>query len=93
MLQHSSHDAICAPAVLGNLPEIAFQSPCEFLDFGPLVVGHGLVQFVQQINGELGEVVDEVERVFSCAMPAVSWPSDAIFSAGPVRNRVWRVIR
>jgi hypothetical protein len=71
MLQHALDDAVGAPAVLGDLFEIAGQHPDDFVDIGALVFGQpgnrrcrGPFQLVQQLDREAGKVVDEVERVF-----------------------------
>ncbi len=70
MLQHALDDAVGAPAVLGDLVEVAGQHLDRLVDLGARVLverGEGrrrrLLQFVQQFDREAGEVVDEVERV------------------------------
>ncbi len=70
MLQHALDDAIGAPAVLGDLFEIAGQHRDDFVDVGALVFGQpgdrrarSLLQFFQQFDRKPGKVVDEVERV------------------------------
>ena len=88
MVQHALDDAVGAPAVLGDLFEIAGQHRDDFVEFGALLVAErgdrrarGLLQFFQKLDRKAGEIVDEVERVLiSWAMPAVNCPSEAIFS-------------
>ena len=70
MLQHALDDVVGAPAVLGDLFEIAGQHLDRLVDLGTLVLVErrdrrrcGLLQFVEQFDREPGEVVDEVERV------------------------------
>ena len=70
MLQHALDDAVGAPAVLGDLFEIAGQHPDDFVDIGAFVFSQpgdgrrrGLLQLVEQFDREPGEIVDEVERV------------------------------
>ncbi len=77
MQQHILHDAVGAPAVLGDLLQIALQRRGQFVDLGAKPVSHGepvrrhrLVQFVQQIDRQLGKIVDEVERVLDLVRDA-----------------------
>ena len=70
MLQHALDDAIGAASMLGDLFQIAGQHPDRLIDFGALVLaecgnsrGGDLLQFVEQFDREVGEIVDEVERV------------------------------
>ena len=70
MLEHALDDAVGAPAVLGDLFEIAGQHLDDLVDIGALVVVErgqggcgGLLQLLEQFDREAGEVVDEVERV------------------------------
>jgi hypothetical protein len=89
VFEHALDDAVGALAVLGDLVEVAAQHLDDLVDRGALVVGercHGrrrrLLQLQQQLTRELGKIVDKVEGVLiSCAIPAVSWPSAAIFWA------------
>ncbi len=71
MRQHAGDDAVGAPAVFRDLLEIAGQHSDDLVDLGALVFVerrhrrfHRLLQFVEQVDREAGEVVDEVERVF-----------------------------
>ena len=77
MQQHVLHDAVGAPAMLGDLLQIALQRCGQFVDLGAQLVGHGefagrhcVVQFAQQIHGQVGEIVDEVERVLDLVRDA-----------------------
>ncbi len=70
MRQHALDDAVGAPAVLGDLFEIAGQHPDDFVDLGARIIaerGDGrrgrLLQLVEQLDREPGEVVDEIKRV------------------------------
>ncbi len=69
MQQHVLDDRIGTLAVLHDLVEIVAQGVRQFGDFGPgLVVGchprQRLFQFVDQLDGNAREIVDEIERVF-----------------------------
>ena len=77
MQQHVLDDAVRAPAVLGDLLQIALQRRGQIVDLGAQVVGdgefvrrHRLVQLIQQIDRQIGEVVDEVERVLDLVRDA-----------------------
>ena len=68
MFQHAFDDAIGAASVLSDLFQIAGQHPDRFIDFGALVVversdrgGGGLLQLVEQLDREVGEIIDEVQ--------------------------------
>src|SRR5215470_17875723 len=70
MLQHALDDAIGAASVLGDLYEIAGQHRYRLVDLGSLFVAEcidrwsgGFLQFVEQLDREVGEIVDEIERV------------------------------
>ena len=70
MLQHAFDDAIGAASVLGDLFQIAGQHPDRLIDLGALVVvergnrwSSGLLQFAEQLDREVSEIIDEVERV------------------------------
>ena len=70
MLQHALDDAIGAASVLSDLFQIAGQHPDRLIDLGALVViersdrgGSGFLQFVEQLDRKVSEIVDEVERV------------------------------
>jgi hypothetical protein len=77
VLQHALDDAVGAPAVLGDLFEIAGQHVDRLVDFGASVfvecgdagIG-GFLQLVQQFDREAGKVVDEVERVLDLVRDA-----------------------
>jgi hypothetical protein len=64
--------------VLHDLVEVAAQHACQLSDVvRVLIIGlhalQGLLQLIDQFDGNLREVVDEIERfLISCAMPAVS---------------------
>ena len=71
VLQHALDDAVGALAVLGDLVEIAGQHLDRLINLGPRVVVErgdagrgGLLQLVKQLDGEAGEVVDEVQGIF-----------------------------
>ena len=94
MLQHALDDAIGAASVLGYLFQIAGQHPDRLIDPGALVVveradrwSSGLLQFAEQLDREVGEIVDEVQRVLDLvgdaggqlatrpsSRPGSSWP-------------------
>ena len=68
MQQHVLDDRIRPLAVLHDLLEIAFQRVGQFGDFGARGVidfhfGQFLLQFVDQLDRQRGEIVDEIERV------------------------------
>jgi len=55
---------------LGDLFEIAGQHPNRLVDLGALVVfecgdrwGGGLLQLVEQLDRQVGEIINEIERV------------------------------
>ena len=81
MRQHARDDAIGALAVLGDLAEVANQEAHRLVQFGTLVVVErgerrtgNLFQFVEQLNREASEVVDEVEWV----LDLVRYPSSEL---------------
>ena len=70
MQQHALDDAVGAPAVLGDLFEIAGQHRGGFFDIAARVLverrdagRRGLLQLVEQLDRQCREVVDEIERV------------------------------
>ena len=70
VFEHALDDAVGALAVLGDLVEVAAQHLDDLVDRGALVVAerrHGrrrrLLQLQQQFARQLGEIVDEIERV------------------------------
>ena len=70
MRQHALDDGVGAAAVLADLPQIVDQCGQQILGVGAPVVaerGEGLVQdvpkFSEKLGREVGEVVDEVERI------------------------------
>ena len=73
--------------MLDDLFQIALEQPREVIGLDADWVsercgGKQFPQLVNQFGGERGEIVDEVSGfLISCAMPAVSWPNEAIFSA------------
>ena len=78
MQQHALHDAVGPPPVLGNLGQVAGQRRDQILQasasasrFEPV---HGraerLLELVQQLLGQAGEVVDEVQRVLDLVRDA-----------------------
>ena len=89
MFQHRLHDAVGTFAVLGDLFQVAGQHGGNVVDLCALLFGQrgearrgGFLQLAQQIHRQSSEVVDEVERVLDFVRnAAVSWPSEAIFSA------------
>ena len=77
VLQHALDDAVGAPAVLGDLFEVAAQHVDDLVDSGALVLaehrhgrGRRLPQFLQQFARQVGEVIDEVERVLDLVRDA-----------------------
>jgi hypothetical protein len=59
--------------VLGDLFQIPGEHLDRFIDLDALVVAEcgdcwcrGVLQFIEQFNRQLGEVIDEVERVLVC---------------------------
>ncbi|HEX3412093.1 MAG TPA: hypothetical protein VHT00_10275 [Stellaceae bacterium] len=69
MLEHAHDDAVGAPPVLGDFFQVAGQHRDDLVDIGTFVLGQagdrrrrGLLQFVEQFDGESGKIVDEVER-------------------------------
>jgi hypothetical protein len=92
VLQHALNDAIGAPAVLGDLFEIAGQHQDDFVDIGALVFGQpgdhrcrGLLQLVEQFDREAGKIVDEVGRPRSSRRSAlrIGRPSMPVDRAPP----------
>ena len=77
VLQHALDDTVGAPAVLGDLFEIAGQHVDRLVDFGAGIfiecgdagIG-GFLQLVEQFDREAGKVVDEVERVLDLVRDA-----------------------
>ena len=70
MQQHAADDAVGAAAVLGDLSKIAGQHLDRVVDIGALVAVEPLqcrrrrfLQLIEQLHRQIGEVVDEVERV------------------------------
>jgi hypothetical protein len=70
MLQHALDDIVGTPTVLCDLFEVTGEHLDRLVDLGTLIVvqcpdrrGSGLLQFVEQLDGEPGEIVDEIERV------------------------------
>src|SRR6516165_4639559 len=70
MLQHALDDAIGAASVLGDLFEIAGQHRDRLVNLSTLFVTEcidrwsgGFLQFVEQLDREVGEIVYEIERV------------------------------
>ena len=70
MFEHAFDDAVGAPPVLGDLFEIAGQHSDDLVDIGALIVVEhrqrrrgGLLQLTQQLDRQIGKVVNEVERV------------------------------
>src|SRR5262249_16849673 len=67
--QHLLDDGVCALAVLNNLAEIVPQSVRQFGYFSAclsvsLYPLQAFLQFIDQLDGNSREVVDEIERVF-----------------------------
>ena len=70
MQQHVLDDAVGAPAVLDDFAEIGVQRPGQIADLAARRVGHYRIlrrqrraQLVGQFRRQLGEVVDEIERI------------------------------
>ena len=70
MRQHALDDAVGAPAVFGDLVEVAGQQVHRLLQLGALVLVRlgqqrvdRLLQLVEQLDRQAREVVDEVQRV------------------------------
>ncbi len=70
MLQHALDDVVGALAVLDDLFQVAGQQLHRIVGLGALLLIEGgdsrsgrLLQFVEQLDRETGEVVDEVQRV------------------------------
>ena len=78
--------------MLRDFVEIRAQQICELGYFSSHIVvefgkSKALLQFIDQVDGNIREIVDEVEGFFiSCAIPAVSWPSEASFSVWTSRS-------
>ena len=78
MLQHALDDAVGALAVLGDLVEVAGQHLDRLVDLGALCPRRasamrrrgGLLQLVEQLDRQAGEVVDEVQRVLDLVRDA-----------------------
>ena len=71
MQQHAPDYAVGAPAMLANLFEVAGQHCDRLVDIGALVLVElfegrrcRLLELLQQLDRQAGEVVDEVQRVF-----------------------------
>src|SRR5260370_36151284 len=70
MRQHARNDAVSPPAMLGDLFEIARQHRDDFIYLRARIVAERrdsrrgrLLQLVQELDREPGEVVDEIKRV------------------------------
>src|SRR3954452_2984209 len=66
--KHVLDDGVGTPAMLDDPAEVAFEHPRDLLDLGPerAIEGCGLdrfVEFLDKLRREIGEVVDEVQRV------------------------------
>ena len=77
MLQHRFDDVVGALAVLGDLVEIAGQHLDRLVDLGARVLVErgdarrgALLQLVEQLDRQPGEVVDEIERVLDLVRDA-----------------------
>jgi len=87
MQQHVLDDGIGALAVLDDLFEVVFQQAREFVDFVPqLFAEHGGFEARHSIRRSAPPIARRKLLtklsgfLISCAMPAVSWPSEASFS-------------
>src|SRR3954471_20634038 len=68
MQQHVFHDRVGALAVLRDFVEIRAQQICELGYFSSHIVvefgtSKGLLQFIDQVDGNIREIVDEVEWI------------------------------
>ena len=87
MLQHALHDAVGALPMLDDLLQIALEQHRQVLDLGADGVpqrfgGKHLPQFVDQLGGEGGEIVDEIQRILDLVRDTGGeLTNDAIFSA------------
>lgn len=85
MLQHALGDVVGARAILDNLcwiPERrSIVSSISSRFFGSSTASaRRLLQFVEELGRERGEFIDEISGfLISWAIPAVNWPSAAIF--------------
>ena len=92
MQQHVLDDGVGALAMLHDFLEIALQHPRQFGDFGPQLVVDSArfstsLQFVDQLGRKAEKLLTKFSGfLISCAMPAVSWPSEASFSVCTSRS-------
>jgi len=77
MRQHAFDDPVGAAPVLGDFAEVPGEHLDDFIDLGVRFLierGHGwlrrLLQLVQQLDREVGEIIDEVERVLDLVSDA-----------------------
>ena len=70
MRQHALDDAVGAPTVLGDFLQIAGQHPDDLVDLRTRIIGErcygwccGLFQLAKQFDRQVGEIINEIERV------------------------------
>jgi hypothetical protein len=73
--QHVLDDGVCALAVLHDLVEIVAQGVRQFGYFGQRITidlpfAESFLQFVDQLDRDTGEIIDEIERVFDLVSDA-----------------------